>query len=453
LGPSQRLIDADDFGGGSSGAGACPDVEIEINNTPTETDDLVLLQHRVSTMKPVTPCRLRAKSTKSGSFTVVLTNPDGRLHFTGDKNTLTVNVPGGGVWADFEITGVKGSNKLADAIIQAHCGTDTGPLVKKKAVTVVWFDASMAVKPEGIYSVNGNDFNATGQAVTLAAKADIRPKGVNCSAPQIVDLRVGIIQNSLPFSASGKRTRTAFYGSPEVYWLPGVPIGKQVQVPAQWQLNFENSTVSNDSTDGSEPLYTVPEAAKAKRPLDFDKDLAKPRDCGAGTTESRDNPGTFLGSGAHIWVRVSDGSGKGSAPAKEPVRDDMGWPIKADGDPAVIGGKGDTLGWVKYTVVKATLQQSFMDWAVIINKMTKEFICLRQRGWSLDVESGKRAIAGPAEKDATESPVTKRPFSNDINGDPKNWKTGPVPGNMVPMIKDAKSKTTDDSFAMPAGIP
>ena len=443
-------MDADDSAGGSSGAGACPDVEIEIN-----TDDLVLLQHRVSTMNPVTPCRLRAKSKKSGSFTVVLTNPDGRLHFTGDKNTLTVNVPGGGVWADFEITGVKGSNKLADAIIQAHCGTDTGPLVETKAVTVVWFDASMAVKPEGIYSVDGNDFEAAGQAVTLAAKAEVRPKGVNCSAPQIVDLRIGIIQNSLPFSASGKRTRTASYGSPEVYWLPGVPIGKQVQVPAQWQLNFENSSVSNDSSDGSDPLYDLPKRAKAKGTLDFGKDLAKPRDCGAGTTESRDNPGTFLGSGAHIWVRVSDGSGKGSAPAKEPVRDDMGWPIKADGDPAVIGGKGETLGWVKYTVVKATLQQSFMDWAVIINKTTKEFIGLRQRGWSLDVDSGsgKRASADSVDKDATETPVTKRAFSNDINNDPKNWKTGPVPGNMVPMTKDAKSKTTDDSLAMPAGIP
>jgi hypothetical protein len=394
-------------------------------------------------MNPVTPCRLRAKSKKGGSFTVVLTNPDGRLHFTGDKNTLTVNVPGGGVWADFGITGVKGSNKLADAIIQAHCGTDTGPLVKTKAVTVVWFDASMDVKPEGIYSVNGNDFDAAGKAVTLAAKADIRPKGVNCSAPQIVDLRIGIIQNSLPFSASGKRNRTVSYGSPEVYWLPGAPIGTQVQVPVQWQLNFENSSVSNDSTDVWDPLYALPHG----------KDLAKPGDCGAGTTESRDNPGTFLGWGAQIWVRVSDGSGKGSAPAKEPVKDDQGLPIKADGDPAVIGGKGETLGWVKYTVVKATLQQRFMDWAVIINKTTKEFIGLRQRGWSLDVESGKRAIADSVDKDATEAPVTKRPFSNDINGDPKNWKTGPVPGSMVPMIKDAKSKTTDDSFAMPLGIP
>jgi hypothetical protein len=444
---------ADDSGGGSSGAGACPDVEIEINNTSTEKDDLVLLQYPISTMKSVTPCRLRAKSKKGGSFTVVLTSPDGRLHFTGDKKTLTINVPGGSVdWAEFEITGVKGSDKLADAIIEAHCGTDTGPLVEKKAVTVVWFDASMAVQSEDSYSINGNDFNAQAKAVTLDAIAGIRPKGVNCNAPQIVDLRVGIIQNSLPFSGGAKgRTRTALYGSPEVYWLPGIPIGTQVQVPLQWQLNFEYASVSNDSSSGSDPLYNVPKAAQ--RPLDFDKDLAKPGGCGAGTTESRDNPGIFLGSGAQIWVRVSDGSGKGNAPDKEPVIDDMGKPVRADSDPAVIGGKGDTLGWVKYKVFKATLQQSFMDWAVIINKKTKEFICLRQRGWSLDVDSGKKAIPDSADKDATALPITQGPFSNQINDNAKNWKTGPVPGKMVPMTKDPKSKTTDDTLAMPVGIP
>ena len=243
LGPSLGLMNADDSYGGSSGAGACPDVEIEINDTPATTDDLVLLQYPISTLKPVTPCRLRAKSNTGPSFTVVLTNPDGRLHFTGDKNTLTINVPGGSVdWAEFEITGVKGSDKVGDAVIEAHCGSDTGPLANKKpvAVTVVWFDAGMAVKSEDSYSINGSDFNAKKIAVTLSAKADIRPKGVNCTAPQIVDLRVGIMQNTLPAAAKG-RSKTALYGSPEGFWLPGAPIGESVQVPAQWQYKFEYS--------------------------------------------------------------------------------------------------------------------------------------------------------------------------------------------------------------------
>jgi len=452
LGTSLALMDADDSGGGSSGAGTCPDVEIEINNTPTDTDDLVLLQHPISSMKPVTPCRIRAKSKKGGSFTVVLTSPDGRLRFTGNKNTLTIKVPGGGVdSAEFEITGVKRSDKLGDAVIEAHCDTDTGPLVEKKPVTVVWFDASMNVRSESSYSINGSDFNASGKAVTLEATASIRPKGVNCNAPQIKDLRVGIIQNTL---GGGKaQTKTVLYGSPEAFWLPATAIGKQVQVPAQWQHNFAYSSASNDSTSGADPLYNMPAAGRGA--LDFDKHLAKPGGCGTGKTESRDNPGIFLGLGAHIWVRVSDGSGTGDAPDKEPVVDDMGKnnPIIADSDPAVIGGKGKTLGWVRYTATKATLQESFMDWAVIINDKTKEFICLRQRGWSLDVDSGKKATPDSADKDATELPVTTGKFSNDMNGDPKNWKIGPVPGRMAPMIKDDKSNTTDDALAMPVGIP
>lgn len=455
LGISKGLMSADGSDGGSGSGGGCQDVEIEINNTADTSDDLVLLQYPISTMKTTTPCRMRAKSKKGGSFNVVLTNPDRRLRFSGGKETLNITMPGGSGWAEFEISGAKGSEKIGDAIIEAHCGSDTGALIGRKTATVVWFDdASMDVIPENRYFNMGDlTFTADPKAVTLRAKADIRPKGVNCRAPQIAGLRVGIVQNSLPLSGAKARARTVLYGPPEMIWLPSTPDGTKVQVPEQWQKSFESSVRSNDSVPKWDPLYQTPPGKDPHRPGGCDTEPGL-----KGTTESSDNPGT--GIGGSIWVRVSDGSGKGDAPDKEQAKDEQGPMSAGKGKPLapvpIIGGRGNTVGWVKYPFLQTTLKQGFMDWAVIFNNGNRqEFICLRQKGWSLDLDSSDKgtlqAKADSAEKDAAELPVTSGKFSNDINDDPANWKTGPL-GKMVPQIKSASSSTIDGSIP-PPGIP
>ena len=455
LGISKGLMEADGSGGGSGSAGGCQEVEIEINNTSETLDDLVLLQYPISTMKTAIPCRMRAKSKKGGAFNVMLTNPDRRLRFSGGKEKLNISIPGGGGWAEFEITGAKGSDKLGDAMIEAHCDSDTGALIGKKAVTVVWFDDStMDVIPENRYfNMADLTFTADPKAVTLRAKADIRPKGVNCRAPQIAGLRVGIIQNSLPLAGAKSRTRMVLYGPPEVIWLSSTPDGAKVQIPEQWQKSFESPVRSNDSVPKWDPLYQTPPGKDPHKPGGCDTEAGL-----KGTTESQDNPGT--GIGGSIWVRISDGSGKGDAPDRELVKDEQGPVSAGKGKPLppvpIIGGKGNTLGWAKYPFLKTTLQQSFLDWAVIFDNDNKQkFICLRQRGWSLNLDSNDKttlqAKADSAEREAAELPVVTGKFSNDINDDPANWKTGPL-GKMVSQVKDASSSTIDGSIP-PPGIP
>jgi len=426
-------------GGGGGKSGHCGPVEIEINNTPGGTDDLVAIKCLIPAGAATTPCRIRSKSKKAGGFTVVLTNPDHRLRFAENKETLQIDVPTDGAWFNFEISGAKGSDKLNDAIIEAHCETDTGDLAGKKPVTVFWFDQTkMEVKADGSYAPDPLDLAYTvlgGFAVTLKASARIRPSGVNCDAPQVKDLRVGIIQNSLPPDGSRSRTRRVVYGPPEIDWDITAPKGAHVKVPAQWERNFATSTASNDAKPDSAPLYALPDG-KLPKPPDGCK--------GGGSTDSRDIPGTELG--VAIKVRVSDGSGSGDAPDREPVSDDAGRGKKLEIAP-VINGRGKTLGTARYPFRRVFHKEKFMDWAVIYNVKTKDFCCLRQRTWTLDLDSDssdvnhKQAVPDSADVEPTATPITTGKLSNEFNADPANWSNGPVAGPTVEIINTVKPAT------------
>lgn len=418
---------------GASPSGRCAPVEIEINNTPGTVDDLVSVKCLLPAGAATTPCRIRTKSKKSGGFTVVLTNPDRRLRFGDDKETLRIDFSTDGVWVNFEISGAKGSEKLNDAIIEAHCESETGDLVGKKPVTVFWFDqTAMEVNAGGKYAPDPLDLAYTvmpGFAVNLKASARIRPSGVNCDAPQIKDLRVGIIQNSFPPDGSRSRTRRVVYGPPTIDWDITAPDGARVKVPAQWERNFASSTASNDSTPAASPLYQLPGGGVLKPPIGCK---------GGGSTESRDTPGTELR--AAIKVRVSDGSGSGDAPAREPVSDDGGKKLEIA---PVINGRGKTMGIATYPFQQVSHKEKFMNWAVIYNVKTKEFCCLRQRTWNLDLDSAStdsshtQAVPDSADAEPTTAPITTGKFSNEFNQDPANWSNGPVAGPTVEVVKPA----------------
>src|SRR3954453_20415138 len=73
---------------------ACPATEIEINNTPAVTDDLVALKCLHPAHRSRVHCRIRATGAPAAAATVVLTNPDGRLRFAGAADTTrTLTLP------------------------------------------------------------------------------------------------------------------------------------------------------------------------------------------------------------------------------------------------------------------------------------------------------------------------------------------------------------------------
>src|SRR4051812_44606751 len=95
---------------------ACPVTEIQINDTPVATDDLVMLKCLEATHDHSVPCRIRATGSPAAAATVVLTNPDGRVRFGAGAGaaTLTLSVPADGSWVSFRISGAAASAALND---------------------------------------------------------------------------------------------------------------------------------------------------------------------------------------------------------------------------------------------------------------------------------------------------------------------------------------------------
>ena len=411
----------------------CPKIEIEINDTATTTDDLVPIKCLIPAGAETIRCRIRAVGGAAPSNTVVLTNPDHRLRFPGDADTMkTIDLPKDGSWSEFEISGATGSAVLNDAIIEVHCDTAAGALLAKKPVTVFWFDdVHIDVTAAGKYEVFADmQFRVMGKpAVFLKARARIRPEGVDGGAPQIRDLRVGIMQNSLPPNDKEPRRRRVLYGPPTMEWLPDVKPKTRVKLPAQWYRTHATNKISNDSMPEAAPFYALPPEKKGSKKSAPAKSPLGTKD--GGITESQDDPGTPL-RGA-LKVRVTDGSGNSAI--KEPVKDDSGLSVESG---PVIGGSGKTLGTATYPFQRVTHKQKFFTWAAIFNVKTKAFCCLRQRGWTLDLDSGDpkklEAVPDAADTAPTVAPVTDPPFSNDLNEDPQNWSNGPVPGATVDAV-------------------
>jgi Common central domain of tyrosinase len=125
--------------------------EIEINNTPTSTDDYL-------TWAP-TPARIRLVTPNAAAVTVVLTNDpeqsipagrdqplDGNVAFaeklskgeTAALPTLTLTLPPDGSWVSFFVAGSfpRASTADKDAVIEVHLGDAAGPIVGSQAMMV-----------------------------------------------------------------------------------------------------------------------------------------------------------------------------------------------------------------------------------------------------------------------------------------------------------------------------
>jgi hypothetical protein len=367
-------------------------MEIEINNTPAINDDLVGLKCEHPSHRNTVDCRIRATSACPTSSTVVLTNPDGRLRFPNPADTTaTVTVPGDGSWVPFQISGEKGSSAIGDAIIEAHCNTATGDLKAKKGVTVFWFDeAELTLTQGGSYSMVGTRYTvAGGNATNYSAKAKIEPAGVDCSAPQVKDLRVGFIQNAL----AGIRDLIT-WSTPSIVWNPGVPSGTRAVVADKIRTTTRRPVTASDTDAPANPLYDRPGVSTEVDP----NSLSLPMGCTAGAAAT--------------------------------THDTVSNPITTTFEVDAKTSAGVVVGKVTYQFLNTNIDTDFITWLVIFNTTTSEFCALRERSWGIHVDSAvttpQKATIAPSDKATTTNPVTGPPFSNDIVNDPANQTTGPV---------------------------
>jgi tyrosinase len=131
-------------------------IEIEINQTTTESDDYLTWAPTFSRIRQVDQNVFKSTRTFRSARTVVLTNdpasaiPDGGdvlfapnqtpwpHNTTATQSSLTLTLPGNGVWVPFVVAGKFGkpSSNDKDAVINVHSGTETGIVLGKKAVMV-----------------------------------------------------------------------------------------------------------------------------------------------------------------------------------------------------------------------------------------------------------------------------------------------------------------------------
>lgn len=369
----------------------CPAMEIEINNTPAVDDDYVQVKCTRPALRHRIPCRIRVKAAAPASTDVVLTNPDGRLRFPGDADrTVTVAVPADGSWAAFEISGETGSAALNDAVIEAHCKTAAGAIIATKTATVFWFDeAKTGLAAGGNYAITGGQYTSATNAVAHSVEARIRPAGVNCAAPQISKLRIGIMQNDITRGVGSE----IIWDRPAITWSAGVAAGTTVRVPSVWHQISTLPVAANDVAPTVAPLYDQPGKADTLDP----NSLKPPKGCAGGAaatsfdTPSSPAPATF------------------SLPAVTPA--------------------GINVGTAVYRLQKVRVIGSFMVWTVVFDTTTNEFCTLRQRTWGLNVDSSaagvQSAFAGASDAEPASDPVLA-PTANTVVNLPANQKSEAV---------------------------
>ncbi len=371
-------------------------MEIEINDTPAVNDDLVQIKCDRVARRPVVNCRIRATAPCPTDSTVVLTNPDGRLRFTGPADrTANVTVPGNGSWVGFQVSGETGSAAVGDAVIEAHCNTATGPLKASKPMTVFWFDqAQVNLTPGGAYRIDalGVFTSSAPPAIAMSVQARIRPAGVDCTAPQVTRVKIGILQNARVVV----RGRTVF-GPPAITWNAGVASGTAVTVPAAFVQTVNHPIQANDSAATVAPIYDQPGKADT---LHADS-LKPPMGCaGGGAATSDDTPTTPT----------------------------VGIPVVAQ--PATTAA-GVVVGNVTYPFRSTHIGNHFVVWAVAFDTTSNDVCLLRERTWDMDVDSAarpaQRPTAAAADSAPTIAPVLTPPFSGDVVNNPANQALGPDP--------------------------
>jgi glycosyltransferase involved in cell wall biosynthesis len=349
-------------------------LDIQINNTPATNDDLVILNSTHPPRQFNVNCQMRLLGPSAGNVNVVLTNPDGRLRFPNPPNTtLNLTLDAGGAFSAFAISGAAASATIGDAVIHVRLNTATGPEITTKKVTVVSFDnAAVPLTQGGNYAFAGASYTVTGTAAVLfTSSARIRPAGVDCTAPQLVNLRMAIMQES-----SIKLIKIT-WDTPTIAWLPATAAGTSVTVETTTRrtITYDPAVVQpvNDGLAGAFPLYDNSATA-----------LTPATGCaGAGTAGSNDTPTHTAG-----------------ATQSRPQQN----------------GAGVTVGTVTWNNrVNTTRVQHFRTFCVVFDQVTNQFFSLREATWDINLDS---AAATPqhatvnAHGPATANPAATLPQSN-----------------------------------------
>jgi hypothetical protein len=357
-------------------------VELELNDTPEENDDVVRLStpqygSEIERSDPTLNGRLRLVNGEDlpEDPAVTIDNPEGTLHFAAaggaaipSSPTTTATLPKGGSWTSFRVRGVGASASKGDTWVRVTAdvlGLAGGLVVGQKGMTVFWFTAaSIKVVRDGHYKPQavGNMIrytvdtaaNPNAKAVTMEAEATVRPANLDGRIPQLANLRIGIMQGKT------QTNREIRYHNPAV---GQVAARGQATVPEEVIFTGTPARMPlNDAGDPAAlPLYMRPGVA----PNDpaWGADALKPpfgmANVAGGVAKAYDVPS-------------SEASPKLTVQAKDDTT-------------------GNVLGTVVYDLKHIKFDEKFITWCVAVelqaDNSVKVIAPLRETGWSLDVIS------------------------------------------------------------------
>ncbi len=351
-----------------------PAVEIQVNNTATAADDLVLLSSQHPARQPAVSCQIRLTSTEPGPVTVVLHDPAGRLAFP-SAASVTLTLPASRAFVSFQITGQMASTAIGDALVEARAGSLSGPVAARRPVTVVSFgQAQMTLAQGGSYAIVGTSYTVPGfpaaHAVDFTAQASIQPAGVDCTAPQLKNIRVAIMQeiSNLQVVRTWNNPAVNFNASAPHKFPVTMPvtIGSTVTLAASVQQPV------NDGANGAFPLYDNGALA-----------MTIPAGCAnSGPAKSNDTPSA---------------------------------PFPATFSFPVVTAGGTTIGTALWqSRVKITRTNHFRTYCVAFDTQAKTFTALREATWDLALDSSQPAQRAQVHPDApaASDPVATLPQFN-----------------------------------------
>lgn len=368
------------------------EIVVEVNNTPAVNDDLVQLKCLNPAHRHHTPCQVKLKAPGPRNVNVVLANPDSRLRFPLPADTTkALTLPSGGGFVGFSIGGAKASTAIGDAVIEVHLDSAGGVLLGSKGATVFSFDNDAI----NLTATNNYGFSPTnsytaigGHGVDHTAKARIRPAGVDCSAPMVTNLRVGVAQNTFP-----PRGRVRTWTSPTIVFSPALPSGIPVTVPTTRHNSIKVTLPANDTDAFADPLYDRPGAGQLTA-----TSLNPPTGCAGGADSTTfDTPST-------------------------PVNPTLVLPVTT-----TIAGLTFPAGTVTWGSRRLVHTDNFISWVVIFDTVTKQMCPLRERSWTLNMDSnlaGQKPAVAASDKVASTAILSGAPFSNTRSRDPANNSSG-----------------------------
>ena len=124
------------------------EMEIEVNDTADEEDDVVCRYSTNPAGRPTIPCRARVRGKGSGSVPIVLSGS--KIRFSDDADTTTnLSLPEDGSWVSFENSGQIESTAKNDAVIEARLASATGSMCGSEDFAWYMRLTSEKVSPSG----------------------------------------------------------------------------------------------------------------------------------------------------------------------------------------------------------------------------------------------------------------------------------------------------------------